>query len=147
MSSQVVAVSAFIALLGAGLASADGTRSFSAVPALQTIQAEDAVGSAGKQCREEVVRNGTPGTASITRLAEADGACVCTVTTGPAQGNGQAEEMVSTLLQNRTCDGAPAPSNQPAAFAPGAGLWALLAVPVGAAGVGAAAGQGGDSPG
>jgi len=145
VSWKTAAVSIFVALLGPGLASADGTRSSAALPAARTIQAEDMAGSGGNLCRVEVVRSASPGTASITRLVEADGACLCTVTTGPAQTNGAAEELVSAVLRSRTCDGAPAPGDQPAAFAPGAGLWPLLAAPVGVGGLVAA--QGNDSPG
>lgn len=146
MSSQTFAAAASLALLGAGLVSAEGTRSAMALPSMQMIEAADAVGSAAK-CRVEVVRSGTPGTADITRLLEADGSCVCTVTTGPSTGNAQAEELVGSLLRNRSCDGAPPPNQNPTAFAPGANPLPLIAAPVGAGGAAAAAAGGSDSPG
>lgn len=145
MSTQIFTAAASLALLGAGLASADGTRPAAALPRTQMIVAAETASSAAT-CRVEVVRSGTPGTANITRLLEADGSCVCTVTTGPSNGNGQAEELVGSLLSNRSCDGAPPPSQNPTAFAPGANLLPVIAAPVGAAGAAAAAG-GSDSPG
>lgn len=145
MSSPLTLAAASLALLGLGLASADGTRSSATVPGVQLLQNATAAGAAAT-CRIEVVRTGTPGTASVTRLAEGDGGCLCTVTTGPSQGNGQAEDIVAALLRDRSCDGAPAPGQNSTAFAPGPGMLPLLAVPVGAAGA-AAASTGADSPG
>jgi len=113
---------------------------------MQMIEPAETAGSAAT-CRVEVVRSGTPGTANITRLLEADGSCVCTVTTGPSKGNGQAEELVGSLLRNRSCDGAPPPNQNPTAFAPGANLLPLIAAPVGAAGAAATTAGGSDSPG
>lgn len=147
MSSQLTTATAVLALLGAGLASAEGTRSDSALPAAEAVPAVETAPSAAK-CRVEVVRTGAPGTAAITRLAEAGGGCACTVTTGPSGANGQAEDVVGALLQNATCDGAPAPGQNPPAFAPGPNLLPLLAVPAAGAGAAVAGGAGGgDSPG
>lgn len=149
MSSPFITAVASLLLFGAGLASAEGTRSAAALPAEQPIAPAEPNLSTGK-CRIEVVRSGTPGTASISRLQEADGGCLCTVTTGPVEGNGQAEGVIEALLRDRSCDGAPAPNQSPTAFAPGPSLLPLLAAPVGAAGAAAAAsvdGGGNDSAG
>ena len=110
----------------------------------QTTLAADGHGG-GNKCRVDVIRSGTPGTADITRLVENDGTCVCTVTTGAANGNGSAEGIVTSLLRDRACDGAPAPGRVVAdAAAAGGGSNVVLPVliaTVGAAGLAVAVGN------
>ncbi len=148
MTSQLIAGAASIALLGAGFAGAEGTRSVEALPAQSAMLAADEAGS-GNKCLVEVIRSGTPGAADITRSALADGSCVCTVTTGQPSGNGSAEEIVTNLLRDRVCDGAPAPGKVVAEAATGGGsagiILPVLLVTAGAAGLAFAAGN--DSPG
>lgn len=102
----------------------------------QTTLAADGQGG-GNKCRVDVIRNGTPGTADITRLVENDGTCVCTVTTGAANANGSAENIVTNLLRDRACDGAPAPG-RPVSEAASAGGGSGVVLPVLIATVGAA---------
>lgn len=145
MSSQLIAAAAFFALLGVAVASAEGTRSKTVLPPGAAIRQIAKNGSSGT-CRVQLVRNGAAGTASITRLQNANGSCLCTVTTGSAKDNGAAEAIVKSVLRSKKCDGAPPPSETPTAFAPASNLLPLVAVPVGAAGA-AAAGGSSDSPG
>ena len=110
MSSQIIAAIVAAGLVGAGVASASGTRSVSALP-FQSLMAADSAG-AGGECRVDVVRSGAPGSADVTRQVLNNGSCVCTITTGPSgNANGSAEAIVGSLLRDRTCDGAPAPGN------------------------------------
>lgn len=110
MSSQIIAAIVAAGLVGAGVASASGTRSVSALP-FQSLMAADGAG-AGGECRVDVVRSGAPGSADVTRQVLNNGSCVCTITTGPSgNANGSAEAIVGSLLRDRTCDGAPAPGN------------------------------------
>lgn len=143
MSSQSIIATAIFALLGTGLAAADGTRSAAVAPPVRAVAPMDPASGSDAKCEVQVVRNGTPGMASITRLAKAGGSCLCTVTTGPAKTNGPAEGIVKGLLSSGKCDGAPPPGETPSAFAPGPSLLPLVAVPLGAAGAAVA----GDSPG
>lgn len=146
MSGQFLSAAASLALLGAWLVSAEGTRSEAVLPAKPTSDVSQSV-IATPKCRVEVVRSGAPGTADITHLSEPGGGCICVVTTGPIQGNAEAEELVGSLLRNRSCDGAPPPNPSPAAFAPGPSLLPLIAAPIGAAGAAATTAGGNDSPG
>ncbi|HEX4848736.1 MAG TPA: hypothetical protein VFV30_11370 [Novosphingobium sp.] len=147
MTSQLFAAAASVALLGAGFASLDGTRSMESLPAVQTITA-DGVGGAAKKCRVDVVRAGTPGAADIVRDELTDGTCVCIITTGPANNNGAAESIVTNLLRDRTCEGAPPPAGKPAAFVGTPFLIPAIVGTVGAAGAaGLAATAGNDSAG
>lgn len=108
MTSQFIAAAASVALLGAGFAGIEGTRSSEVLPAHQ-IAFTSAQGTSGGQCRVDVVRTGTAGVADITRSELSDGTCVCTVTTGQPSVNGAAETVVTNLLRDKSCDGAPAP--------------------------------------
>ena len=110
MSSQITAAIVAFGLVGAGVASANETRSVSALPT-QSLMAVDGSGAgagAGGECRVDVVRSGAPGSADVTRQVFNNGSCVCTITTGPSgNANGSAEAIVGALLRDRTCDGAP----------------------------------------
>ena len=110
MSSQITAAIVAFGLVGAGVASANETRSVSALPT-QSLMAVDGIGAgagAGGECRVDVIRSGAPGSADVTRQVFNNGSCVCTITTGPSgNANGSAEAIVGALLRDRTCDGAP----------------------------------------
>ena len=110
MSSQITAAIAAFGLVGAGVASANETRSVSALPT-QSLMAVDGIGAgagAGGECRVDLIRSGAPGSADVTRQVFNNGGCVCTITTGPSgNANGSAEAIVASLLRDRTCDGAP----------------------------------------
>ncbi len=106
--SYFIAAAASVALVAAGPASAEGTRSIEALPSQTSMAAANESGSSSR-CKIEVVRSGTPGAADITRAVLSDGSCVCKVTTGQAVGNGGAENVVTDLLGKGTCDGARAP--------------------------------------
>ena len=114
MTSQIFAAIGAAGLMGAGIASANETRSFAALPA-QSLMAAEGIGAgatSGGECRVDVVRSGAPGSADVTRQVLNNGSCVCTITTGPSgSANGSAEAIVGSLLRDRTCDGAPAPGN------------------------------------
>ena len=64
---------------------------------------------------------------------------------GPSSNNGGAESIVTNLLRDRTCDGAPAPGRPAAAGGPIGILIPALVGSAGAAGV--AVGAGADSQG
>ena len=155
MSSQIVAGIVAAGLVGAGVASASETRSVSALPS-QSLMAVDGIGAgagAGGECRVDVVRSGAPGSADVTRQVFANGSCVCTITTGPSgNANGSAEAVVASLLRDRACDGAPAPSNlgTQASAAGGGGSSSTLLLGLAGAGVlvaGLAVATGNDSKG
>lgn len=104
MAGYFLSALAAASLMTAGVAATGGLRSGNALPVIALAQG---AGSAG-QCSVRVVRTGTPGSADVVRDQLADGNCVCVVTTGPASNNGPAESVVSNLLRDRQCNGAPA---------------------------------------
>lgn len=140
MTSHLLAAAAAVGLLGAGFANASETRSFEAMTGQAAMFGNgEGGGAAGDQCRVDVVRSGSPGTAGVTRQAFSDGSCVCTVTTGPASTNGSAETIVASLMRDRTCDGAASPGNEAAkAGGGGGGIIGALAGIVGVGGAVAA---------
>ncbi len=146
MTSQFIAAAASVALLGAGFTSAGGTRSADALP-MSTASLADGPASGSGLSRVDVIRSGPSGTAKVTRHVLTDGTSVCTVTTGPAGNNGDAEEIVTNLLRDRACNGAPAPGQGVAEAATGATGSAssvvipVLIVTVGAAGLAVAMGS------
>jgi hypothetical protein len=149
VTSQFIAAAASVALLGAGFTAVDGTRSAEALP-MNSVSA--ASGLADAPARVDVIRNGPSGTAKITRTVLTDGTTVCTVTTGPAGSNGDAEDIVKNLIRDKSCTGAPAPGNpvSEAAVGSGGGGAGSVVIPVligtvGAAGLAVA--LGGDSKG
>lgn len=107
MFSQFLAAGVAVSLIGAGVAGATATRSFDALPGIQTAVADGEGGGASDKCRVDVIRAGTAGAATVTRQVMVDGSCVCSVTTGPANDNGSAENIVTALLRDRTCADAP----------------------------------------
>ena len=120
MTSQILAATASVALIGANLAGV-GTRSIDAMPSIQSAIA-DGDGGSDNRCRVDVVRSGTAGVATVTRQDLAGGQCVCIVTTGPAGSNGSAEDVVTNLLRDRTCgDAPPAPATVTEAASGGRG--------------------------
>ena len=112
MFSQFLAAGAAVSLIGAGVAGATATRSFDALPGIQTAVADGEGGGARDKCRVDVIRAGTPGSATVTRQVMVDGSCVCSITTGPANSNGSAENAVTMLLRDRTCADAPTVGDQ-----------------------------------
>ena len=108
MTSQILAAAASIALIGAGVAGTSGTRAFEAMPGVSAAFADGEGGGSTDKCRVDVIRSGNPGAADITRQVLSDGSCVCSITTGPSNGNGSAEDIVTALLRDRTCADAPA---------------------------------------
>ena len=144
MFSQFLAASASVALIGAGVAGSSAIRSFDALPSVQSAVADGEGGGAADTCRVDVIRAGAAGTASVTREVLNDGSCVCSITTGPASGNGSAENIVTALLRDRTCADAPVVGKAASeAAAGGGGSGAIIPVlvgVVGAAGLGVALG-------
>ena len=145
MFSQFLAASASVALIGAGVAGSSAIRSFDALPSVQSAVADGEGGGAAASCRVDVIRAGTPGSASVTREVLTDGSCVCSITTGPASGNGSAENIVTALLRDRTCADAPvvgkAVSETAAAGGGSGAIIPVLVGVVGAAGLGVALGS------
>ena len=146
MFTQFLAASASVALIGAGVAGSSAIRSFDALPSVQSAVADGEGGGAAATCRVDVIRAGTPGSASVTRELLNDGSCVCSITTGPADGNGSAENIVTALLRDRTCADAPLVGQAASQAAGGAGGSSGLIIPVlvgvvGAAGLGVALGS------
>ena len=145
MFSQFLAASASVALIGAGVAGSSAIRSFDALPSVQSAVADGEGGGAADTCRVDVIRAGTPGSASVTREVLNDGSCVCSITTGAASGNGSAENIVTALLRDRTCADAPVVGEAASeAAAGGGGSGAIIPVlggVAGAAGLGVALGS------
>ena len=106
MTSQLLAAAASVALVGAGVAGTSGVRSFEAMPARTSVVA-DGEGQGGGACRVDVVRSGDGGTVATTRTVLNDGNCVCSVVTGPAGANGNAEDVVTGILRDRSCAESP----------------------------------------
>lgn len=144
MTSQFIAAAASVALLGAGFTAVDGTRSAESLPMTSVSVAQNDV-AGGNRCRVDVIRSAPGGAADITRSVLTDGSCVCTITTGPAGGNGNAESIVANLIRDKTCDGAPAPSvdgAKPAGFVgPATIIPAIILGTAGAGGLAVAAGN------
>lgn len=140
MAGYLISALAAAGLASAGLAAAGGLRSADALPVI--LLADGA--SAASKCSVKVVRTGEAGTASIVRDQLADGSCTCVVTTGAASANGAAESVVSNLLRDRECTGAPsaeaaansAGGEVAGAAAGAAGPGAILPVLLGAGGAG-----------
>lgn len=133
MSSQVVMAVAIAGIVVGAAAATAEVRSADALPLGGALQGVPA----GGKCAVKVLRNGEIGKATVFRDELADGSCQCTVTTGAADKNGAAENVVTALLRDRECNGAPnSPAGEGAGFAPSGAL-----LPV-AAGVGAAGGLG-----
>lgn len=120
MTSQFLAAAASVALIGAGFTGV-GTRSIEAMPGLQSAFADGNGDGGGKACRVDVIRSGNPGVADIARQELDGGQCVCIVTTGPASSNGSAEDVVTNLLRDKTCDDAPLVGKEAAEAAAGGG--------------------------
>lgn len=108
MISQFLAAAASVALIGAGAVGSVDVRASDAVPMAQTKLVDgDSDGAAGT-CRVDVIRTGETGTVSTTRSVLNDNSCVCTVVTGPADANGNAEAVVTGILRDRRCAESPA---------------------------------------
>lgn len=148
MAWHLLTILAAASLVSTGVVAASETRSATALPGT-TYALGGGQGGGAEKCRVDVVRTGPSGTANVTRQTLGSGACLCTVTTGPAgSANGAAEAIVSALLRDRECEGAPAPGDIGRAAGGGGGSGVLIGVLV-AAGVagGLAGGLGGDSNG
>lgn len=149
MTARIMAILVSASLVSAGAYGASATRAADVVPGLpSSLMAESDSGGTDK-CRVDVLRSGQAGVAKVTRDTLPDGSCVCSVTTGPQAINGAAEEVVTALLRDRTCDGAPSAgeigSGQSAG---GGGSGGVLGGLVGAIAVGGlAVGLGGKSKG
>lgn len=155
MASQILGLLAAASLVSTGMVAASETRSADALPGVASAMGAGEGGGQGgaDKCRVDVRRTGAPGASQVTRQVFNNGGCVCTITTGPAgDANGAAESLVTALLRDRECEGAPAPGEigQAASGAAGGGggSGVLIGVLV-AAGVagGVAAGGGGGSGG
>ena len=107
MISQLLAAGASVALVGVGVASTSGVRSFEAMPTRSSAVADGEGAGASGMCRVDVVRSGDGGTVTSTRTVLNDGSCVCTLVTGPAGANGNAEDVVTGMLRDRTCPDSP----------------------------------------
>ena len=145
MISQFLAAAASVALIGAGAIGSADVRASDAVPMAQTKLVDgDGDGAAGT-CRVDVVRSGEGGTVSTTRTVLTDNSCVCTVVTGPADANGNAEEVVTGILRDRRCAESPTvgkPVSEAARSGGGSGaIIPVLVGVVGAAGLAVALGS------
>ena len=107
MLSQFLAAAASVALVGAGVAGTSGVRSFEAMPTRTSMVADGEGAGASSMCRVDVIRTGDSGTVTSTRTVLNDGNCVCTLVTGPAGANGNAEDVVTAMLRDRTCPDSP----------------------------------------
>ena len=136
MTSQLLAAAASVALVGAGVAGTSGVRSFEAMPS-RTSAVADGEGQGGGSCRVDVVRTGTAGTVTSTRSVLNDGSCVCTVLTGQVPVNGNAEDVVTNILRDRTCPESPTVGEKVSDAATSGGVSGAV-IPVVAGVVGAA---------
>ena len=104
MFSQLLAATASVALIGAGAVAPSNLRS-SEVMQTAVADTDDAGGS--NLCRVDVVRTGASGTVTSTRTVLKNHTCVCTLVTGPADSNGNAEDVVTAMLRDRRCPDSP----------------------------------------
>ena len=107
MFSQLLAAAASVALIGAGAVAPSSFRSSDAMPMAQSVAADGDGASDARMCRVDVVRTGESGTVTSTRTVLKDHSCVCTLVTGPAGNNGNAEDVVTAMLRDRTCPDSP----------------------------------------
>lgn len=107
MISHFLAAAASVALIGAGAVGSVDVRASDAVPMAQTRVVDGDEGGAAGTCRVDVVRTGEAGTVNTTRTVLNDNSCVCTVLTGPAGANGNAEDVVTGILRDRQCAESP----------------------------------------
>ena len=107
MISQLLAAAASVALIGAGAVAPSSIRSSDAMPMSQSVTADGDGAADASTCRVDVVRTGETGTVSSTRTVLRDQSCVCTLVTGPAGNNGNAEDVVTAMLRDRTCPNSP----------------------------------------
>ena len=131
MTSQLLAAAASVALIGSGFAGASGVRSFEAMGMTSAVADGEGAGASG-MCRVDVVRSGEAGTVTSTRQILKDGGCVCTLVTGPAGSNGNAEDVITGMMRDRTCPESPMVGQTgqavSAVAASGAGHGAIIAV-------------------
>ena len=107
MFSQLLAAAASVALIGAGAVAPSSIRSSDAMRMAQSVAADGDGASDAGTCRIDVVRTGESGTVSSTRTVLKDHGCVCTLVTGPAGNNGNAEDVVTAMLRDRSCPDSP----------------------------------------
>lgn len=131
MSTPFMATAAAIALLGAGFAATEGTRSAFAIPHAQIVEASE-IADGAPNCAAKVQQNNvsapkgsSPATGQAAGMADAKaGNSSCNDNPSPDQ---------SEATQNAT--GQASAAQTPTAFAPGLPLAPLLAVPASAAGL------------
>ena len=107
MFSQLLAAAASVALIGAGAVAPSSIRSSDAMPLAQSVTADGEGAGDARMCRVDVIRTGESGTVTSTRAVLKDHSCVCTLVTGPAGNNGNAEDVVTAMLRDRTCPDSP----------------------------------------
>ena len=107
MFSQLLAAATSVALIGAGAVAPSSIRASDAMPMAQSVAADGDGASDAGTCRVDVVRTGESGTVSSTRTVFKDHSCVCTLVTGPAGNNGNAEDVVTAMLRDRSCPNSP----------------------------------------
>ena len=105
MFTQFLAATASVALIGAGAVAPSSFRSSEAMA--QSAVADGEGAGASDMCRVDVIRSGESGTVTSTRTVLKGGSCVCTLVTGPAGNNGNAEDVVTAMLRDRTCPNSP----------------------------------------
>lgn len=142
--SQFLAAVASVALTGAGALGSADVRASDAIPMSQSKVADGDSGGAPNTCRVDVLRTGNSGTVNTTRTVLNDNSCVCTVVTGPADTNGNAEAVVAGILRDRRCTESPTvgkPVSEAARSGGGSGaVIPVLVGLVGAAGLAVALG-------
>ena len=106
MLSQILAAATSVALIGAGAVGSADIRASEAIPMAQSSVTDGNVGDGAGSCRVDVVRSGEPGTVTSTRTVNSGG-CVCTLLTGPAQSNGNAEAVIADMVRDRNCPESP----------------------------------------
>ena len=135
MMSQFLAAVASVALIGAGALGTADVRASDAIPMSQSKVADGDSGGASNTCRVDVLRTGNSGTVNTTRTVLNDNSCVCTVVTGPADTNGNAEAVVAGILRDRRCAESPTVGKLVSEAArSGGGSGAVIAVLVGVVG-------------
>lgn len=135
MMSQFLTAVTSLALIGAGALGSADVRASDAIPMSQTKVTDGDSGGASNICRVDVIRSGKGGTVNTTRTVLTDNSCVCTVVTGPADDNGNAEDVVAAILRDRTCAASPVVGKAVSGVATsGGGRGVILPVLVGVVG-------------
>ena len=138
MFTQLLAATASVALIGAGAVAPSSIRASQAMAMSPSAVADNDGAGDSHLCRVDVIRTGESETVTTTRTVLKDHSCVCTLVTGPAGNNGNAEDVVTAMLRDRTCPNSPLVGQPVSEAATAHGTHGGLVIPVLVGVVGAA---------